>query len=155
MHFIFFLYKIRFKSFFFQSEKAELMKPENFITKKQKKAALAKIAKPVAAKLEYYKETEYEYAEICHLTGIRENRMSELVNKYYLPERTLVQLIRGGFVKISELIKKEELTEKERQYLETFVIYEDEDLHSYAAELKRKGKDPAKILLEHIQKTEG
>ena len=122
---------------------------ENFITKKEKKDALAKVAKTAAMLLERHKNDKYEYREISFLTGISPSRLSELVCSYKLNEKTLIGLLEGGFMKVDELLKKTKLSDKEKNYLNSFVMYEDRPLSELIAKMKRQGKDPYEILKQH------
>lgn len=99
------------------------------ITKREKKNLFNKLVPFVSKKLLKLKDERYDFMEMRQLTGLGNNRLSELAHyknydKQVLNEKTLIQLLGGGLVKIEELLKKNNLTETERAYLETLIVYE-------------------------------
>lgn len=99
------------------------------ITKREKKNLFAKLVPLVSKKLLKLKAERYDFMEMHLLTGLGNNRLSELAHyenydKQVLNERTLIQLMGGGLVKVEKLLKKNNLTEAERAYLETLIVYE-------------------------------
>lgn len=115
-------------------------------TKKDKKKLFKKVAAYSTARLRFLKQTEYDFKEIAFLTGISTSRLSELIRKQYLNEKTLVGLIGGGILKIEELIKKANLTEKEIQHIKRYAQYENKKLNERIYEVMKAGGDPEKVL---------
>ncbi len=121
------------------------------LRKKQKRDLLQKITALVGRKLHYLNKLEGRtYLEISDATGIPNNRISEYFHfdkhQRALTKEHLSLFIGGGIVEVAELKKTLELSEAERDYLETLNVYEDKKLKEYAMLLKKGGFDPGEIL---------
>ena len=120
-------------------------------TKKDKKKLFKKVAAYSTARLLFLKQTEFDFKEISFLTSISTSRLSELIRKQYLNEKTLVGLIGGGILKIEDLIKKAHLTEKEIQYIKKYDQYENKKLNDRIYEVMKAGGDPEKVLASWLK----
>lgn len=125
------------------------------LTKKQKKRFLERITPDIAKQFTMVYAEKYDQQEIYALTGVAPNRQSE-INNYtkYMPiksvinEKVLGGLIGGGLVDLNMLLKKEDLTDAEKAYLETFIIYKNKRMAEAAIALEKAGFDPGEILYE-------
>lgn len=99
------------------------------LTKREKINLLNKLVPIVSKKLLKLKAEKYDFSEMRDLTGIANNRLSELAHyerydKHVMNEKTLIQLMGGGLVKVDELLKKNNLSVGETAYIETLVVFE-------------------------------
>jgi len=120
----------------------------NFLTKSQRKSLLKRIAEVLALDLKVIKETQkLTFKEMCAITGIQQNRLSELVQKKQLNEKTLYGIIGGNVVKVSELLKKVgPLTAQEKTYMENFYLQENRELRELLLKCLENKIDPMKLL---------
>ena len=122
------------------------------LRKEEKRQFFQKITVYIARVLIFMKKVDkWEYAEIAERTGLRQNRLTEIVNhenynKLGVNERNLILLLGGGIVSIKELKEKVQLNKREQEYLDTFAIYEDRELRMEVAKVKKLGHNPTKIL---------
>lgn len=102
------------------------------ITKCQRVLLLSKIRMVIAKELNkiiYIKKkyTGKEIAERCKMDAARISEILSARETVALSESTLRKLIRGGFVRVSELITATEpLMQEEKDYISYFVIYENQ-----------------------------
>jgi hypothetical protein len=122
------------------------------LTRHEKTLTLNKITRIVQKKILDLKNREnWDYQDISKKTGVPQNRMSELVSKGAMSEKTLALLLGGGIVSVNDLLQGD-FGEEERAYIETLSIYEDALLRGEAAALKKMGLNPGKILREAREK---
>jgi len=81
-------------------------------------------------------------------------RISELLHDNLLSERTLRQLILGGFVRVSDLLKQDNLTEAEKDYLYNNILLEESELKENLLYLKKRGIDIGKLIRDYRIKIE-
>ena len=127
------------------------------LRRKQKKDFFIKMTSQVRDKLSDYLENEWAPIEIWNKFQFPMNRQAEIKNPEKYPkavvgERLFIVLIGGRFMEIQELLTKTPLTENERRYLETFMIFEDEECREKYIFLKRAGHDPGKAFDEYIER---
>ena len=89
----------------------------NIYTRKEKSELFKRLVPFLASHLKNLKATRFTYKEMIDLTGIPQNRMSDLVNMRYFNEGILIQLLGGGLVTAKDIIKKVKLTEKDQDFL--------------------------------------
>lgn len=125
-----------------------------FLTKKQKKDLLGRVAKVVAGELQDKKaEQTFTFKEIATISSLTQNRLSELVRKNVINDKTLTGLIGGGMIKVSDILKKVgPLTNQERAYLENFYIYESRELKALLQKYREQKVDPIKVLKAGLKK---
>jgi len=123
--------------------------------KAQKKALMKKLAKVAHKKIEYLHEFDnWSYAEVARKCDIIPARITEIVRGYDVDvaEITIIKLIGGGIITVSELIKSGGLTEEEIEYTGTMLIYEDTDVKAALLELKQLGVDAMEGLRPLLEK---
>jgi len=96
-------------------------------------------------------EREWSVTEISRLTGIPQNRLSEIRNYHNyknnpLTSKILGQLIKGGIVSIDELRTHVELSEKEARELDLFHVFENRELQEEIRACLEAKLDPVKLL---------
>ena len=127
------------------------------LRKAEKQDLMVKITRYVGKVLDYIIDFEkWSAVEIEREVGVRNTRMTEIRNydKYKKPigEKDLTLFITGGVMKVKDLMKKVELNEKETRYLETLLIFEDENVRKKYRKIVNAGLDPNKLLDEIMQK---
>lgn len=126
------------------------------LTKMEKKNLLEKISPFVADQiLPLYKpaKAKYTLAEIYTKCGLTPNRTSDIATKRKpVYETALRLLVKGGIVNIKELLKKKGLTQQERDYLEAYLVYEDDRLQEALRQARIAGKDPAQMIFDGLRK---
>lgn len=121
------------------------------ITKKRKIALLKRVAVIAADKIIEMKGGEYNYKEICAITGIEQSRLTDLTKHGQMNEKTFSGLLAGGFLKVKDILKKlGNLTEAERNYLNTFRLYEDKELRDLIGQADQKGLDVKKLIKQKL-----
>jgi hypothetical protein len=125
-----------------------------FLTKKQRKDLLARVAEVVAKELQDKKAAQtFTYKEIAAISSLTTNRVSELVKKNAINDKILIGLIGGDMVKVSDILKKVgPLTAQERAYLENFYLYEDRELKALILKCREQKVDPKKVLKAALKK---
>ena len=98
-------------------------------------------------RLKYLKETQYTYLEIADMVNIAYPRISEIVNRHLMNEKSLSALIRGGILSVREITDSVSLSDAEAAYIMTFALSEDRELNAVIMRLLGKGQDPKTILL--------
>jgi len=128
------------------------------LRKKERKAFLQKITVYASKKLRYMVEVEeWQYNEISRQTSIPSNRLSEIVNynnynHIALNERNLMLLIKGEVIMIKDIKANVNLNKKENDFVDTFIIFENEPLRELVKECSEYGLDPVKILSAELSK---
>lgn len=117
----------------------------------EKKVLMEKITRYVGKKLYYLTKVEnLTNEEVSDIYGVPANRVTEFqkFDKYErsLSEFQLKLIIGSKMITVEELLKKVDLTEKEKLYLETLIIHEDKNLAGLIADVKKRGGDPGDIL---------
>lgn len=125
-----------------------------FLTKKQKKELLGRVAELVAKELQDKKSSQtFTFKEIATISSLTQNRLSELIKKNAINDKILIGLIGGGMVKVSDILKKVgPLTAQERAYLENFYIHESPELKALLLKYREQKLDPVKILKAGLKK---
>lgn len=134
------------------------MKADKKFTKAKKNDALDKIAKYVGPKIKALKHEErFTYSEVAEFSGLLHPRISELVHKGFLPEKTLVGLIAGGFVRTSEILRelKGQLDEGQQRYVESFAVHEMGRMKRMLVEMIRRGDNPEKAVESQFKEMYG
>lgn len=125
-----------------------------FLTKNQRKKLMGRVALIVAQELNNLKVAKVlTFKEIAALTGLTQNRLSELQQKNVINDKILAGLIGGGMVKVSDILKKiGPLTEQEKTYLQNFYIYENRELRETLLKCRDQKIDPVKVLKAALKK---
>ena len=120
----------------------------NFLTKANKKDLLRRIADVLTIELlEIKKSKTLTYKEMSTLTAIPQNRLSELIQKQKLNEKTLSGVIGGNIVRVADILRKVgPLTNQEKIYLENFYYHEDRELMELLLKCREAKVDPKKVL---------
>lgn len=111
-----------------------------------------RITRLIGEKLSYLISDEggWKAREIYSHVGIPEARQSEYKDfdkyKRKISRRDLIMCLGGGIVTVEELIGKCATNEKEKEYLGTLELYENQELRDAIKETKLKGYDPVEIL---------
>ena len=117
------------------------------VTRLEKKKLFGVLTPVVARQLLALKNHTYTFKEMAQISGLTQNRLSEIVNQAKeVNQKALVLLIGGGLVKLESLLKATNLTPAQKNYLETFSIYEDKGLKEEILMCKREGINPLEVL---------
>lgn len=126
------------------------------LTYRQKKTLFKKIGEPIARRLELLKNSgQLQYKEIAIRANIPQSRISEILKYENITEPILIGFLRGGIVNVNELIesiKEKDLTEQEKNFLESFAIHEDgAELSRRLIAMRRLGHKPLVVLNKAIE----
>lgn len=118
----------------------------NFLTKDNKKELLRRVAHVLREMLLDVKASQkLTFKEMSAVTGIPQNRLSEIIQKQLLSEKTLTGIIGGSLVKVSDLLKKTgPLSVQEKSYLENFYLFENRELKELLLKYVELKKDPVR-----------
>lgn len=123
----------------------------------EKAELYVRITKLVGEKLSYLisREGGWKAKEIYAHLGIPESRQSEYkdYDKYgrRISKKDLIFCLGGGIVTVDELINKCSENEKERDYLRTLRIYDNQDLRDVIKAVEDIGLDPVEILRKALK----
>jgi len=128
------------------------------LRKAQKKKLTKRIGEYVRKKLIYMLDIEeWDGVEIADEFKFPSNRQSEIKDpvKYSnggLTVGLLETLIERRFVTVDEIVENVAMDDAEKEYVESFRIFENQLLREYGVKLIKKGVDPGKLLEEAYKK---
>lgn len=124
------------------------------MTRKETKDFYKKISPWVGDQLlALYKpeDAPYTLQEIQEKCGLPPNRTSSIATgSAFVYENAFKLLVNGGFVNIKELLKKKNLTDKERRFLQGMTILDNEKLRDVVVDAMDLGGKPEQIIADWI-----
>ena len=126
----------------------------NGLRKAQKKKLMKRISEYIRKKLIYMLDIEeWDGVEIADEFKFPSNRQTEIKDPKKYPNGGLTVsileiLIERRFVTVDEIIENVAMDDDEKEFMESFRIFENQLLREYGIKLIKKGQDPGKLLEE-------
>ena len=114
-------------------------------TDKEKKDLYSRLL-PFLSRVVHDLRNTYTCKELSALSGVPQNRISEIISETYLNEEILRKLIGGEIITMAQIKSGVKLTQKDEEYLKKLVATSSPALVRRLVQVMDSGGDPASIL---------